>query len=91
MISMRANPLLGPLEGVGPGNLGFFLAQMALAEDMKTKAKKEKSWRFKKSVRGRAYVERTINKTISCQKSVKKYVNESIEHLVVNTHLYKPW
>jgi hypothetical protein len=43
MISMRANPLLGPLEGVGPGNLGFFLAQMALAEDMKTKAKKEKS------------------------------------------------
>jgi hypothetical protein len=31
MILMRANPLLGPLEGVGPENLDFLWAQIALA------------------------------------------------------------
>ena len=31
MISMRANPYLGPCEGVGSGNLDFFGPKMALA------------------------------------------------------------
>jgi hypothetical protein len=31
MILMGTNPLLGPLEGVGPENLNFFRAQTALA------------------------------------------------------------
>jgi hypothetical protein len=31
MIYRRANPLLGPLKGVDPGNLDFFWVQMAFA------------------------------------------------------------
>jgi hypothetical protein len=37
MIWMQANPLLGPLEGVGPENLDFFLGPplpMALEMDV---------------------------------------------------------